>query len=141
MGVDIDVEHIGSSAIPGCAGKGVIDLMVLYRPGDLDRAKGAIDSLGFEPYAAPGAWGEDRPVRVGTIDRDGTMYRLHAHIIAANDPEVVTQRRFRDRLVADPGLVGTYARMKRDILAAGVANGQAYNRRKADFIRSVIGDR
>ena len=31
------VEHVGSTAVPGCPGKGVVDLMLPYAPGDLDR--------------------------------------------------------------------------------------------------------
>ena len=27
----LPVEHVGSTAVPGCAGKGVIDLMIPYR--------------------------------------------------------------------------------------------------------------
>ena len=29
------VEHVGSTAVPGCAGKGVIDLLIPYREGEL----------------------------------------------------------------------------------------------------------
>ena len=29
----VSVEHVGSSAVPGCAGKGVVDLMIPYREG------------------------------------------------------------------------------------------------------------
>ena len=31
----VTVEHVGSTAIPGCDGKGIIDLMVLYPEGFL----------------------------------------------------------------------------------------------------------
>src|SRR5215470_3683773 len=27
---DVSIEHIGSTSVPSCAGKGVIDLMVIY---------------------------------------------------------------------------------------------------------------
>jgi GrpB-like predicted nucleotidyltransferase (UPF0157 family) len=57
----LDVDHIGSTAVPGCAGKGVIDLMVLYPPGHLPHAKQAVDQLGFQrqstrdPFPGEGA--------------------------------------------------------------------------------------
>ena len=31
----LTVEHVGSTSISGCAGKGVIDLMVVYPPGPI----------------------------------------------------------------------------------------------------------
>src|SRR5688572_4447384 len=51
------VEHIGSTAIPGCAGKGVIDLMVVYdpEPGALAAAHTAVEALGLVQWRAPRA--------------------------------------------------------------------------------------
>ena len=34
-----EVEHIGSTAIPGAAGKGIIDIVVLYPEGAIDKTK------------------------------------------------------------------------------------------------------
>jgi len=134
----VEVEHVGSSAVPGCAGKGVIDLMVTYLPGEAETAKAALIGLGFTRYDAPGAWGEDRPVMIGTIGHDGDRYRVHAHVIAADAEEVAAQRRFRDRLRADPSLVAEYMARKRATLAAGVTDSRQYNAGKDSFIRSVI---
>jgi hypothetical protein len=47
---DALVEHIGSTAIPGCPGKGVVDLMLLYPAGWLDTARSALDQLGFQRH-------------------------------------------------------------------------------------------
>ncbi len=132
------VEHVGSTAVPGCAGKGVVDLLLLYPPGRLAAAREALDGLGFQRHAAPGAFPEERPVRIGTLEHDGTTFRLHVHVVAAGAPEVAEQLRFRERLRADPGLVAGYVARKRAALEAGVADGGAYNRAKEPFIRTVI---
>src|SRR5205814_10603277 len=42
----VKVEHIGSTAIPGCAGKGIVDVMVMYPPNRLEPTRAAIDALG-----------------------------------------------------------------------------------------------
>lgn len=42
------VEHIGSTSVPGCAGKGIVDLMLLYPDGQLAAAKAVLDALGFQ---------------------------------------------------------------------------------------------
>jgi GrpB-like predicted nucleotidyltransferase (UPF0157 family) len=138
---DATVEHIGSTAIPGCAGKGVVDLMLLYPPGGLAAARDTLDALGFQRQRPrPNAFPEERPVRVGTIDHDGTTFRLHVHVLAADAPEVAAQRRFRDRLRADPALVAEYVANKRAVLAAGIADADAYNLGKDRFIKGVLGD-
>ncbi len=134
---DAVIEHIGSTAVPGCDGKGVIDLMLVYPPRALERAKSTVDSLGFQRWEAPGAHPESRPVRIGAIDHDGTRFRIHVHLLAANAEEVVHQRAFRDRLRADPDLVARYVDKKREIIARGITWGPSFGEAKSTFIRST----
>ena len=79
---DVKVEHVGSTAVPGCAGKGVVDLMVLYPPGRLPEVKDVLNALGFQRQTGRNPFPEDRPLRLGSIEHDGTRFRLHAHVIA-----------------------------------------------------------
>src|SRR6185436_4164083 len=92
------VEHIGSTAVPGLGGKGVIDLMLLYPPGSLVRARDAVDALGFQRQGTRDPFPEDRPMRVGAADWNGRRYRLHLHILSADSAEITDLRMFRDRL-------------------------------------------
>jgi GrpB-like predicted nucleotidyltransferase (UPF0157 family) len=58
------IEHVGSTAVPGCGGKGVIDLLGRYRAGHLDSVKAFLLELGFGrqgPEFAR-AWPETRPM-------------------------------------------------------------------------------
>jgi GrpB-like predicted nucleotidyltransferase (UPF0157 family) len=137
---DAIVEHTGSTAIPGCDGKGVVDLMLLYQPGRLAAGRDTLDSLGFQRHDHPGAFPEERPVRIGTIEHDGETFRLHVHVIAADSPEVSEQRAFRDTLRANPALVAEYVARKRAVLAGGVTDGNDYNLGKDDFIKRVLTD-
>ena len=132
-------EHIGSTAVPGCAGKGILDLMVLYPPGQLAKTRAAIDALGFQHQRTGHAFPESRPMRVGAIDHGGRIYRVHAHVIAANSTEAPDLRRFRDALRDDPALCAAYQTCKRAILQSGVNEAAAYTRAKGEFIGAVIG--
>ncbi|HWX23077.1 MAG TPA: GrpB family protein [Candidatus Binatia bacterium] len=49
----LKVEHVGSTSVPGCAGKGIIDLAVLYPDGLLARTRAVLDELGFQRQARP----------------------------------------------------------------------------------------
>jgi GrpB-like predicted nucleotidyltransferase (UPF0157 family) len=135
---DAQVEHVGSTAVPGCPGKGVVDLMLLYPPGGLASARDVLNRMGFQRHDRPGAFPEERPVRIGTIEHDGETFRLHVHVIAADAPEVSQQRRFRDTLRADPELVEAYAARKRAVLDAGATDGNDYNLGKDAFIKGVL---
>ena len=70
---DLQVEHIGSTAIAGCWGKGIIDLLVLYRPGNLESARAALDRLKFQRQSGPEPFPESRPMRVGNVEYFGRM--------------------------------------------------------------------
>ena len=106
------VEHIGSTSVPGCAGKGIVDLMLLYPDGQLAAARDVLDALGFQRQTTRDPFPEDRPMRTGSVVYDGTTFLLYVHVIAASSPEAQELRRFRDRLRADPDLVASYVAAK-----------------------------
>jgi [ribosomal protein S5]-alanine N-acetyltransferase len=135
---DCVVEHIGSTAVPGLAGKGVIDLMVVYPPGRLGAARDALRELGFQQQSGRAPFPDDRPMRLGSVEYDGTRFRLHVHVIATGAAEVGTQRAFRDHLRANPAASREYAARKRAILAAGVTDTLEYCDRKGEFVESVL---
>jgi GrpB-like predicted nucleotidyltransferase (UPF0157 family) len=128
----LSVEHIGSTAVPGCAGKGIVDLMVLYPAGDLEQARGVLDALGFQKQNSRDPWPEERPMRVGAIEHAGELFQIHAHAIAADAEEAAVLRGFRDRLRGDAALLA-YVAEKRGILGRGVTDSLDYCIAKGDF--------
>src|SRR4029077_2558800 len=132
------VEHIGSTSVPGCAGKGIVDLMLLYPDGQLAAARDILDAMGFQRQTSRDPFPEERPMRIGSIVYDGTTFLLHVHVIAASSPEARELRRFRDRLRADPDLVASYVAPKRAILASGVTDSVDYCIRKGEFIQQAL---
>lgn len=141
------VEHVGSTAVPGCAGKGVIDLLLVYSPGNLGVARDALDDLGFQHQGGRHPWPEERPMRVGAIDHDGTTFQLHVHVVAEGDPDTVDVLRFRDSLRSNPDLVSGYVAAKNAALAAAAAKGIVsvsgdaieYVQAKEPFIKQALG--
>ncbi len=132
------VEHVGSTSVPGCAGKGIVDLMVLYPTGTLPAVRDKLDDLGFQRQTGRDPFPESRPMRTGSVDHDGTRFRLHAHVIAADSPEASELRAFRERLRADPRLVEAYVARKLAILAEGITDSIDYCIRKGGFVGAVL---
>jgi GrpB-like predicted nucleotidyltransferase (UPF0157 family) len=135
---DVLTEHIGSTSVPGCRGKGIIDLAVLYPPGRLEAAKQALAVLGFQRQTTRDPFLEDRPMRTGSLDFAGRIYRLHAHVIALGSTEDAELRAFRDRLRADPQLIDAYVARKREIIAAGVTDSVDYCIAKGGFVQDCL---
>jgi GrpB-like predicted nucleotidyltransferase (UPF0157 family) len=132
------VEHIGSTAVPDCGGKGVIDLLLMYPAGRLEAAKHALASLGFQRDPRPGIFSEERPMRIGSVRHHDVRYRLHVHVIAADSPEARRLQIVCDALRDDPALVQEYSQLKQALIERGTTDGPEYSEAKSDFIRRVL---
>jgi GrpB-like predicted nucleotidyltransferase (UPF0157 family) len=132
------VEHIGSSSIPGCCGKGYIDLLVVYSEGHLEHAKQVLVELGYQRQTGRHPFPESRPMRVGRVELEGRHYPIHAHVVAESSTEVAQMLSFRDRLRADPSLARAYEAEKRRVLSEGVLDGEDYAERKGGFVQSLL---
>jgi GrpB-like predicted nucleotidyltransferase (UPF0157 family) len=135
---EITVEHIGSAAVPGCAGKGIVDLMALYPDNRLEATKAALAALGFQRQSTRDPFPEDRPMRIGSFEFDGSVFRLHAHVIAAQASEAEILRRFRDRLRSDDQLREADIARKRAIIASGVTDTVDYSIAKGGFVQDAL---
>jgi GrpB-like predicted nucleotidyltransferase (UPF0157 family) len=134
------VEHIGSTSVPGCAGKGIVDLMLLYPNGQLTVARNVLADLGFQKQTGRDPFPEARPMRQGSVLYDGKTFPLHIHVIAVTAPEAGELRRFRDKLRADPQLVASYVAAKKAILADGVTDSIDYCNLKGAFVQRTLKD-
>jgi GrpB-like predicted nucleotidyltransferase (UPF0157 family) len=130
-------DHIGSSAVAGLAGKGIIDLLLPAEPADIPAITKALLELGFQPQR-PAAFPPTRPMLWGTFRHGTTTYGVHVHVVPASSPEVVAMRGFRDALRADPVLRRRYAALKRAIVAGGPADPVAFTRAKHDWIAATL---
>jgi GrpB-like predicted nucleotidyltransferase (UPF0157 family) len=135
---DVIVEHVGSTSVPGCGGKGIIDLMLMYPSGGLGTARDALDRSGFQHQVSRDPFPEERPMRVGALLYDGTEFRTHVHVIAADSLEVAEFRAFRDTLHHNPDLMDAYMLRKQEILAAGIVDATDYARTKGPFCQEVL---
>jgi GrpB-like predicted nucleotidyltransferase (UPF0157 family) len=134
----VTVEHIGSTAVPGCAGKGIVDLMVLYPPGQLELVRDTVDALGFQRQTVGHLFPESRPMRVGAVQHKGSLFRTHLHVIAGDSTEAAALRAFCEMLRADPQKAAAYVAEKRAILAAGVIDSKAYTGMKGRFVEAML---
>jgi GrpB-like predicted nucleotidyltransferase (UPF0157 family) len=130
-------EHIGSTAVPGLAGKNIIDLLLATPPEALPALTKALVELGFQPQH-PAAFPPTRPMLWGTYHHGATQYPVHVHLVPAEDPEVAALRGWRDALAADPVLRRRYGALKRAIVAGGPADPVAFTRAKHDWIAATL---
>lgn len=128
-------EHVGSTAVPGLAGKGVVDLVIEADPADIPAVTDVLLGLGFGPQTHRDPFPPTRPMVRGAIEHDGRLYGLHVHVVPSGSGEAADFREFRDRLRADPALRAAYEAEKRR-LADGVTDDplDEYTAAKGRFI-------
>ncbi len=131
-------EHVGSSAVPGLPGKGIVDLLVAVPAQEVAEVAGALARLGFQPQAIAEAFPAARPMLQGSVALDGRRIGVHVHVVPADRSEVAELRGLRDALRADPDLRAAYAALKERIVAAGTTDGVAYAAAKGDWIAAAL---
>jgi GrpB-like predicted nucleotidyltransferase (UPF0157 family) len=131
-------EHVGSSAVPGLAGKGIIDLLLAAEPAHIPAITQALLALGFQRQV-PTAFPASRPMLWGTFHDGATNYPVHVHVVPASSPDVAAMRGFRDALRADPCLRRRYAALKRRIVAGGPVDPMVFSNAKHDWIVATLG--
>ena len=134
----IAIEHVGSTSVPGCDGKGILDLVMVIPAGHLNEVCEIVDGMGFQHQSGGKRHPDSRPMREGSFIFDGSVFRLHVHLIPEGSAEVDRLREFRDRLVANPELVALYVEQKRRLIDARISDRSAYTQGKKAFIESVL---
>jgi 5-(carboxyamino)imidazole ribonucleotide synthase len=133
---DLVIEHIGSTAVEGLPGKGIVDLSMEVPPADIPGIVEMLYELGFGPQPGPDPWPATRPMPVGSYALDGKSYRIHLHVqpIGGDMPRDLA---FRDALRSDEELRRQYRELKEGITRGGAVDGFAYTHSKTTWILGV----
>lgn len=134
-GLFIDVQHIGSTAVPGLAAKPIIDILAGVT--SMAAAESVIAPLcdsGYTTSAEYNATLSDRKWLMRWADGRRTH---HLHVVVHEGPVWREWLCFRDALRAHPALAARYAELKADCAGKHPTDREAYTQAKAEFIRSV----
>jgi len=133
----LDIQHIGSTAVPGLAAKPGLDIALAV---DTDEAvaicREALTSLGYEFYdAEANGPGHSYFIR-------GRQVRTHqAHIWRLPTYGWDDHLYLRDRLRADPSLAAAYAALKQTLARTHASDKAAYTEAKTEFVQAVLHSR
>ena len=126
------IEHVGSTSVPGLAAKPIVDVMVGLHPGtDLDGCVAPLQDLGLEYVPRYEA---DMPYRRFFHARPPEFpYSYNIHVIHVGHEFWENHLLFRDYLRADPEAAKAYEAHKRK-LAPQFTNTNLYSDAKTEFI-------
>jgi len=125
--LEVVIEHIGSTSVPGLAARRGIDIMLGLR--DFSIIETCIErlvGLGYAFHFAQADWAH--------LSRPGAKL----HIVPLGSERWVRQLLFRDYLRVHPETAAEYERVKRELAVTHGANGQSYVAGKTAFVEAVL---
>lgn len=129
----LEIEHIGSTAVPGLSAKPCIDVDIIL--GDLteiDLCRAILEKAGFEPRGSrygDGVW---------AFLRRNALPHQRLYLCPPNSLTHARRMLFRDRLRGNSELALQYQTLKLQLAQRHEYDGDAYTRAKTDFINKVI---
>ncbi|HEU4810662.1 MAG TPA: GrpB family protein [Nocardioides sp.] len=130
----LNLEHVGSTAVPGLPAKPIIDMdLTVADPDDEDAYVPALEAAGFELRIREPWWYGHRVLRAAVPN-------CNLHVFGYDSPELVKHRIFRDWLRGNAGERDLYAAAKRDAADTANAHGEhtmQYNARKELVVREI----
>lgn len=133
----LDIEHVGSTAVPGLSAKPILDILIgVARFDEALRLVPVVGELGFEhrPH-------EEIPDRHYFRRLEGGR---STHHLSLAEPDSRFYRRtlaFRDALRRNPGLRDEYEALKRGLAEMYPADRERYLDGKTDFVLGVLARR
>ena len=126
--VDVDIEHIGSTSVPGLAAKPIIDIVVAVD--DITAEEDYLDELLAAGYELRVREPGHRLVR--TPSRD-----VHVHIYERGAPAIDEYLLLRDHLRSDTTDRALYEQTKRQLLSRQWSDMNDYADAKTDVIAAI----
>jgi GrpB-like predicted nucleotidyltransferase (UPF0157 family) len=134
----VDIQHVGSTAIPGCMAKPVIDIQIAVN--SLIKIKALaikiIESLGYTYWH--GNPDKTHMLFIKGLPPLGSKRTHHIHIFEINDPRWHDKLFFRDYLREHPETVAAYVELKQALAKKYRYDREAYTDGKTVFVQKIL---
>ncbi len=131
----VDIEHIGSTAVPGLMAKPIVDLLAGVETMAMARSLAEpLREAGYTSSAEFNAALTDRQWFMRWADGRRTH---HLHVVVQGSPAWTQHLRFRDALRASPVFAARYAALKAELAVRHPTDREAYTSAKAAFVNAL----
>ena len=131
----LDIQHVGSTAVPGLDAKPIIDIAVVVPSTEvIPRLERPLNDLDYVYRGDAGADGGHLFVKESVPE----VRTHHLHAVAAGGPQWREWLLVRDALRDDEALRARYAGLKRALQERFAADRRGYTNAKNEFIREVV---
>ncbi len=128
----VQLEHVGSTSVPGLAAKPIIDiLLVVADSADEASYVPDMEAAGYVLRIREPDWFQHRLFK-------GPDTNVNLHVLSAGCEEIDRMVAFRDRLRSDPTDRSLYARTKRELAAREWRYVQNYADAKTRVVEAIL---
>jgi GrpB-like predicted nucleotidyltransferase (UPF0157 family) len=134
--LEVGIEHIGSTAVPGLAAKPVIDVLVgAASLADIEARIGGLEAVG---YSYVSKYEAALPLRRYFVKAPAEGLRIHVHGVERGARLWREHLAFRDALRADEELRARYQELKLRLAREFADDKTAYTEAKGPFIEAAV---
>ncbi len=135
----IEVEHIGSTAVVGLGGKGVIDILIITKQEFMQKTVESLESAGykFNPEVGFGTFPEKFFISGPYIYNEKELH-VHFHITFSGSKEHKEKLLFRDYLRRHPEEAEIYFLLKKRWSMEADSEPSKYTELKTSYIDEVL---
>jgi GrpB-like predicted nucleotidyltransferase (UPF0157 family) len=128
----VQLEHVGSTSVPGLAAKPIIDIMLIV-PDSADEPAYIpdLEAAGYLLVIREPDWYQHRCFK-------GPDTNINLHVYSPGCPEIERYLLFRDRLRGHPGDREHYQRVKRELVERDWTYVQQYADAKTEVVEAII---
>lgn len=128
----LEIEHVGSTSVPGLAAKPVIDvLLVVGDAADEPSYRPPLEAAGYVLHKREPDWHQHRFFKAEDSD-------VHVHVFSEACPEIGRLLLFRDHLRRDPADRELYLQTKRALAKQEWPRGQDYADAKSPVVQEIL---
>jgi len=107
----IEVEHVGSTAVPGLGGRNIIDVLILTEREHLEETAKLLGDKGFK--INPQSCSQEKLFVSGPFKHNNERLHVHIHITFVGSKEYTEKIMLRDYLIKHPDEAEKYYRLKK----------------------------
>jgi len=132
---DYEIHHVGSTAVPGLGGKGIIDINICMPKKEFQKSIKLLGKYDYTYKPLPGD--QIRKFIVRKIKYGGKERIVHVHLTWKNSHPQKSAASFRDYLIKNKKIRDEYAKIKRDASRISKEDGKKYRAYKNNFIEKT----
>lgn len=130
-----DVQHVGSTAVPGLPAKPILDIAIAIRT--LDFIPDIVERLTGIGYIYRGDGGNDGG-HLFVREPEPDIRTVHVHVVESSDSQWRDYLAFREILREDLNVRKRYAEVKLDLAKRFPNDRKSYTSAKDEFIQGVL---